>query len=402
VTSEIYNIYLKTFWLRASKMLKKIILPASVVRQKYREAARKRKLELLSPDTVSNVAYITSPSKMPSIVLNELSLDGKIPFDKANALNTDELINMLLISKCLKKSIPKKSTFIVYLNKIAIIRKHINAPPGFEFLKNTDLVINTVIEKYFLDSTKANIFVSLTSICGRIESLEEPYRLYSDFGNTLQKKIQKQTEENVLSPNQEKSWLSWDKILDLAPVVKEMPLQDQLIYGIYTQHPPRRVMDYASLSIFIETNSVISLDTIPSDGNYLVVDAFNVPIGLSIGLYKTSKSYGPYRFLLEKGSILFNLLQAYIHHLPSHGDFLFHNQDEALLSRKIGDIFEKATLKVFGIATRVTANILRHSFISNMVQKSLFKTVALRTEKAFEMGHSTTQQNLYAKFLNID
>ena len=80
-------------------MQKKIILPASVVRQKYREAARKRKLELLSSDTVSNVAYISSPSKMPRIVLNELSLDGKIPFDTANSLNTDELIDMLLISK---------------------------------------------------------------------------------------------------------------------------------------------------------------------------------------------------------------------------------------------------------------------------------------------------------------
>ena len=392
-------------------MQKKAPLPASVIRQQFRVAARKRKLDeikelLPSDDGFVNGTVDLATSKMPRIEY-ELTPDGKIFYDVANAVSTDELVNLLLISKCLKKNVPTRSTFIGYLKRISILRREITASPGFDFLKNTEKIINTVIEKYDSASTRAATFVSLTSICGRLQSFEEQYRIYSDFGNNLQKKIIEKSKENTLSANQEKSWLPWDKILDLAPAIKAMSISDQLIYGLYTQHPPRRIMDYFNLSIFIEKQSSGSLELIPSDGNYLVVDSANVPIGLSISIYKTSKSYGPYRFLLEKNSKLFNLFQTYIAHIPAHGDFLFNNQelqcvDETSFSRKIGNIFDSATLKVFGKKIRVTANILRHSFISNMLEKNLFKTFALRTQKAFEMGHSITQQLLYAKFFDID
>lgn len=392
-------------------MQKKAPLPASVIRQQFRVAARKRKLDeikelLPSDDEFVNGTVDLATSKMPRIEY-ELTPDGKLPFGVANSVNTEQLLDLLLLSKCLKKNVPTRSTFIGYLNRISILRRELNASPGFDFLKNTEKIINTVIEKYDSASTRAATFVSLTSICGRLQSFEEQYCIYSDFGNNLQKKIIEKSKENTLSANQEKSWLPWDKILDLAPAIEAMSISDQLIYGLYTQHPPRRIMDYFNLSIFIEKQSSGSLELIPSDGNYLVVDSANVPIGLSISIYKTSKSYGPYRFLLEKNSKLFNLFQTYIAHIPAHGDFLFNNQelqcvDETSFSRKIGNIFDSATLKVFGKKIRVTANILRHSFISNMLEKNLFKTFALRTQKAFEMGHSITQQLLYAKFFDID
>jgi hypothetical protein len=389
-------------------MQKKAPLPASVVRQQFRVAARKRKLDeikelLPSDDEFVNGTVDLATSKMPRIEY-ELTPDGKIFYDVANAVSTDELVNLLLISKCLKKNVPTRSTFIGYLKRISILRREITASPGFDFLKNTEKIINTVIEKYNSASTRAATFVSLTSICGRLQSFEEQYRIYSDFGNNLQKKIIEKSKENTLSANQEKSWLPWDKILDLAPAIEAMSISDQLIYGLYTQHPPRRIMDYFNLSIFIEKQSNGSLELIPTDSNYLIVDSANVPIGLSISIYKTSKSYGPYRFLLEKNSKLFYLFQTYIAHVPAHGDFLFNNQelqcvDETSFSRKIGNIFDSATLKVFGKKIRVTANILRHSFISNMLEKNLFKTFALRTQKAFEMGHSLKDQFLYVKYV---
>jgi len=395
-------------------MLKREIKPSSAVRKAYRHAAQKRKLDALqeqkellpSDDGFVNGTVDLATSKMPRIEY-QLSPDGKIPIDVANSVNTDELVDLLLISKCLKKNVPSRSTFIGYLNKISILRKEITASSGFDFLKNTEKIINTVFEKYDSASTRATTFVSITSICGRIQSFEEQYRIYSDFGNNLQKKIIEESKENTLSVNQKKSWLSWEKILELAPAINSMSFGDQLIYGLYTQHPPRRIMDYFNLSIFIEKQSNGSLELIPTDGNYLVVDSANVPIGLSISIYKTSKSYGPYRFLLEKNSILFNLFQSYISHGPAHGDFLFNNHilqcvDETSFSRKIGDLFEKATLKVFGKKVRVTANILRHSFITNMLEKNLFLSYVLRTQKAFEMGHSITQQLLYAKFFDIN
>jgi site-specific recombinase XerD len=107
---------------------------------------------------------------------------------------------------------------------------------------------------------------------------------------------------------------------------------------------------------------------------------------------------------LEKNSKLFYLFQTYIAHVPAHGDFLFNNQelqcvDETSFSRKIGNIFDSATLKVFGKKIRVTANILRHSFITNMYENNLYRTVALRTQKSLEMGHSLKDQFLYVKYV---
>ena len=101
-------------------MQKKAPLPASVIRQQFRVAARKRKLDeikelLPSDDEFVNGTVDLATSKMPRIEY-ELTPDGKLPFGVANSVNTEQLLDLLLLSKCLKKNVPTRSTFIGYLN----------------------------------------------------------------------------------------------------------------------------------------------------------------------------------------------------------------------------------------------------------------------------------------------
>jgi len=389
-------------------MQKKAPLPASVIRQQFRVAARKRKLDeikelLPSDDKFVNGTVDSATSKMPRIEY-ELTLDKKIPFNVANSVNTEQLLDLLLLSKCLVKSIPTRSTFVNYLSQISILRKKLNASPGFQFVNNTDEIINAVNQKYNKLSSKSSIYRSFAAITGRICELEIPYKIFSNLNFSLKNIELKNIEENTLSEIQKKSWLSWDKILELTPAIDVMSIGDQLLYAIYTEICPRRVEDYYLLAIYIETTPMLILDSIPSDGNYLIVDASNVPIAMSISIYKTSKTYGSYRFFLEKNSKLFNLFQSYISHGPAHGDFLFSTRDlqsigETSFSKKIGDLFEKATLQIFGNKLRITANILRHSFISNIFEKNLYKTVAQRKKLALEMGHSLKAQFCYLKYV---
>ena len=389
-------------------MQKKAPLPASVIRQQFRVAARKRKLDeikelLPSDDGFVNGTVDLATSKMPRIEY-ELTPDKKIPFNVANSVNTEQLLDLLLLSKCLVKSIPTRSTFVNYLSQISILRKKLNASPGFQFVNNTDEIINAVNQKYNKLSSKSSIYRSFAAIAGRICELEIPYKIFSNLNFSLKNIELKNIEENTLSEIQKKSWLSWDKILELTPAIDAMSIGDQLLYAIYTEISPRRVEDYYLLAIYIETTPMLILDSSPSDGNYLIVDASNVPIAMSISIYKTSKTYGSYRFFLEKNSKLFNLFQSYISHGPAHGDFLFSTRDlqsigETSFSKKIGDLFEKATLQIFGNKLRITANILRHSFISNIFEKNLYKTVAQRKKLALEMGHSLKAQFCYLKYV---
>ena len=358
---------------------------------------------LPSDDEFVNGTVDLATSKMPRIEY-ELTTDKKIPFDTANSVNTEQLLDLLLLSKCLVKSIPTRSTFVNYLSQISILRRELNASPGFRFVNNTNEIINAVNQKYNKLSSISSIYRSFAAIAGRIAGLEIPYKIFSDLNSSLKNIELKNIEQNNLSEIQKKSYLCWDKILELAPAIEAMSIGDQLLYAIYTEIPPRRVEDYYLLAIYIETTSILILDSIPSDGNYLIVDASNVPIAMSISIYKTSKTYGSYRFFLEKNSKLFNLFQSYISHGPAHGDFLFSTRDlqsigETSFSKKIGDLFEKATLQIFGNKLRITANILRHSFISNIFEKNLYKTVAQRKQKALEMGHSLKAQFCYVKYV---
>ena len=122
-----------------------------------------------------------------------------------------------------------------------------------------------------------------------------------------------------------------------------------------------------------------------------------------MSIYKTSKQYGTFRNSFVKYSNIFNLIVLFIGPLPVHGRNVFYNKDGVpycaqMFAKTIGNIFEKASFHILGKHIRVTANVLRHSFITEMLENISYKSVAARSQLAFAMGHCFKQQALYAKY----
>ena len=394
-------------------MLKREIKPSSAVRKAYRHAAKKRKMEQIKELTSLDAEYVVadvaicSLSKMPKIEY-QLTPDGKIPVSVANSVTTDELLDLLLRSKCLvKKIIPSRSTFSAYIGRIDVVRKLINASSGFDFFMDTDVIVNFVNAKYTNESSRSTVFRSFASIAGRIDGLDMPHKIFSDLNSSLSSIINKKLEENSLTKQQQKSWLDWNEIISLAPAVQLMSLKNQIVYALYTELPPRRVLEYATLIVFVSDQEIVNLEQIPADANYLIFNKLLEPVGLSLSIYKTSKQYGTFRNSIVKYSNIFNLIVLFIGPLPVHGRNVFYNKDGVpycaqMFAKTIGNIFEKASFHILGKHIRVTANVLRHSFITEMLEnisyKELYKTVAARSQLAFSMGHSFYGQALYAKY----
>jgi hypothetical protein len=166
--------------------------------------------------------------------------------------------------------------------------------------------------------------------------------------------------------------MEWKDILKAAKTAEKGSL-DELLVSLYTLQEPQR-LDYANCKIvFEEPDSPL--------GNYLVMDA--TPHFLFTE-YKTAKKYGNKTKIIPKN--LLTIIKKYLKANPTN---VLFPMTENQLSKLIGDTFEKLTGK------RVTANILRHSFISH--HKKNDKTIKQKEVLAAAMDHSVGMSEIYRK-----
>jgi len=376
---------------------------ASIARQRQRLAAKRRLID----NEIEELPSVLSQEplgKLPKIEL-EINVNGKLNLSGVNQSTKEDLLKILPKTTCLVKTRPTESTFKRYVDQVLFTRKLVGKKIGYDFLLETDMVIAALNEHYPLDSTRCTMLVSLTSFCGRVAGLEIPYTIFGGLSQDLHKIINQKLEKNELSDRQKLCWLSWTEIMSLLPSISTMTARDQLIFALYTDYAPRRIKDYSELIIFLSEIEIVDLAIIPEDRNYLVYNNLMEPIGFSIANYKTSKTYGTFRRIIEKNSNLYNLIVNFVGCLPVHNSILFGNTfgefyHEEYFSLIIGNMFEKATFQILGKKLRATVNTLRHAYVTNLIENKLYKTVELRRLKALEMGQSLDQQQLYAKYIN--
>ena len=98
--------------------------------------------------------------------------------------------------------------------------------------------------------------------------------------------------DNTLNPKEQKSFMSWDKILALEEKVKQIdinPVESLAIYYLYTTMPPRR-LEYGSMKIEVE-------DEFKDDGktNYVILNPEQTDVvKIILNDYKTAKKYEKY------------------------------------------------------------------------------------------------------------
>lgn len=203
-------------------------------------------------------------------------------------------------------------------------------------------------------------------------------------------KYNEQQRGQTKTQTQKDNWMSQDNVMkiyrklykDVSPLFRVdnltpkqlQELQNLVILSVYTQIPPRRLLDYTSFKLR-------NIDK--ANDNYMEKRTF------VFNQYKTAKKYK--QQTVEIPQRLRNLILKW--ESKHDNDYLLFDESGKPLSPP------RLTLKlnkIFG-GKKISVNMLRHIFITDEV---LDNAPALRKleEVAEQMGHSTDQQALYKKF----
>lgn len=292
---------------------------------------------------------------------------------------------LLYLEKSGKKPILKKSVK-QQLKKVTNLHKAMTGKESdctdFEWTRKTEKVIRFIKAHWDEPNTRSGQTQALSSILVAIEGYEDEYRFYSNYSSRERKKIDKRAKSNTLSDKERKNYLTWPEFKKILPKVKD--LRDRALIGIYTLMPPRRVEDISLLKLWTKNK-----DT-DDKFNYLEIRRGNYG-EIEYNRYKTAKVYNTISIAMPKR--LQTIMKAYIKDEGlSHGDLLFPSR-----SGKPYKNFSVIITKAFAPYTdkKVTANLLRHSFISNYLRKP--RSEEDRGEIALQMGHSISTQQKYLR-----
>jgi len=315
-----------------------------------------------------------------------------------NFKTSDDLIKSLSkksLNKDGKRNI-KESSIKQYLKKIEFLYKQIYnknfTPDDLYLLKNTDKFINHIKNKYGSSSSSSlSYFIAITSIINRLDGYEEEYKIYNNVMMTYYNKNIKKIGENKLTEREEKNYLDWDEILKINNF---SDLEEKVIFCLYTCIPPRR-NDYRFMKI---KRGVVDVDKLDKEYNYYLVDMDK----LIFKNYKTNYIYNDQIINLNsentdilKYSQLKKILKEYTKDMKD-GELLFTNNKKEIIKNFTLKI--QKSIQVEG--KRLTANLLRHSFITWLMNKKLTKNEL--DEISYMMGHNLNQQISYRKFNNTD
>jgi len=257
---------------------------------------------------------------------------------------------------------------------------------NMEYLKDIDLLIKTIEEKYEnLESRKSH----LSSFMTLISYMECLYKInYEKIRNNFDKvkneilgirgENKPKTNEGIIE--------DFDEELIMKNSEKIKVSSDRLIYQFYTLQPPRRLDDVTKIELIGEDYELDKLDV---KKNYVVVDGNDKPKEIIYLHYKTKKVYGKQIIQITND----NLKEAIQYHIKKQklkiGDKLFQYKRSGDFGVAIKRIFTRIYLKP------ITLNDIRHSYITWELREQ--RTANYLKNLAMLMAHSPEEQQLYKR-----
>ncbi len=340
------------------------------------------------------VNILNSEINKPKLPLPQVRalIEAKASIAKSRkAENCDDLLKQVfqakseyLASQNPPKTI-KKSSVSQQLTKVVNLYKKMTGSSAdctdFEFLRDTDKIINFINTNWKTPNSRNSQIQAISSILQALGGYDREYKFYSKYSTDKRKEINKTANENELTEKEAKNILPWNDIKDLYKQVADKP--NKALIALYTLMPPRRVEDISLLTIIDDEKAN------PSNLNYLVIDKNKKPLKIVYLRYKTDKTYG--RQNIKIPAKLSSILQDYINtYAIKLGNPLFPTANNGYyknFSEIVSNTFKKYTGK------GITANLLRHSFISDFLSKK--RTIAKKKEIAWLMGHNINSQGQY-------
>jgi hypothetical protein len=248
----------------------------------------------------------------------------------------------------------------------------------FSFLRDTEKVIDFVNKEWKTDDSRASQIQAISSILQAYGGYEKEYTIYSKYSSSKRIQINDKKGNNLLTEKEKLNMLPWKTIENLHKKIKDP--KDKALVAFYTLQPPRRVED-VSLIVIGEHDD--------PNKNSLLLDEKNKPHSVKYRKFKTDKTSKKITIVLSE--TLQDILAKHIEKAGlKNGDPLFGTASKGYFvnfSETVSKTFKKYTKKT------ITANLLRHLYISNFLNKKRDGTEKQKLAK--QMGNSVAMQQQY-------
>lgn len=276
---------------------------------------------------------------------------------------------------------------------------------NLKFLKDKKEVMKAIDEKKL--STRKSYLASIVVSLMAMDGDEELIKYYRNEMEDLAKKFNQEMETQRKSETQDKNWVSLDKLrkvmrkyrneLNEKKIFTKDPesltnkefdlLQKWVVSSLYIldDNPPLR-NDYLMKIISQKDYDKLS-DEEKKKQNYLINKSRNTKT-FSLGEYKTAGKYGTK--LIPVGKKLNSVLNIWLK-FNKTDDLLLNSRKQPMtsngLTKYLNKVFEPTG------KNNISSSMIRHIFITDKFPPKLSE----KQEVADKMGHSVSQQELYAK-----
>lgn len=275
---------------------------------------------------------------------------------------------------------------------------------SFAFLKKRADILKKI--EGYAEKTQRAIIATICSVLATHK--EKGYKkCYSEWSEMLKdKKTEPPTGEKT--EKEAEAWLSWKDVEtkrdELKKAVDEFKdskklteaqfdtLQKYVLVSLYTMIPPRRNLDYLTMTVVSK-----ELPTLATDTNYLVLES-GTPTKFIFNKYKSVKKHGQQSEAIPAD--LAAVLKTYIAHHPNKTKAVKKFTSFPFLVTAAGvpittiNFITRALNKVFG--RKVGSSMLRHIYLSSKYDLEEMK------KDAEAMGHTVGEQRNYLRIVKDD
>lgn len=240
--------------------------------------------------------------------------------------------------------------------------------------KDKEKVVTMIYINYSNANTILSYLSTLKFMCNAL-NYKDAHTYYTTIFDKLKLKQNEIIDKNLMTDKQRDKYINWKSVLDID--TNHLNQNQQLLYKLYTDIPPRRIMDYQLLRYTINEN--------PDQNFNWIVFKNSIPVRLIVNKFKTVKTYGTYTY-----DIPTKLGKQWSTNIDYRDNsFVFNNKKLQGLSQ--GE-FSKLVIKVFN---GLSLNDLRHIYITNFMSKK--RSIEDIKQKAYAMGTSKEELERYNK-----
>lgn len=220
------------------------------------------------------------------------------------------------------------------------------------------------------------------------EVTDKKIELYNSKMLKAYNKVENEREKNELTDKEKKNWIEWEDVIKVREKLQSKTNKkekrsffDYLIVSLYTYQPPIRG-EYGTMKVVKSKKEAKD-----KNENFLV---WGKDKEFIIHRYKTASKYGTKVIKVCKD--LTPIISFWFKHFNKDKKYLLGEYySNHYISSYIRKLFKTLTNKDFGI------NLIRHSYITNMIYNLANLSVKERKEISNDMCHSILQQLLYYK-----